>query len=104
MGSHRVCAPIGVERARRITLLADGEISEDAFRLFLGEHYYTTAVGGDTEHRIAVETYAGSNRIDGEIENRLEVVRVIERGGHFTVEDNSDIDWETYLCDGCRLS
>ena len=74
---------------------ADGEISEDAFRLFLGEHYYTTAVGGDTEHRIAVETYAGSNRVDGEIEDWLEVARVIERGGHLTFEDNSDIDWET---------
>ena len=76
---------------------ADGEISEDAFRLFLGERYYTTAVGGDTEHRIAVETYAGSNRIDGEIESWLEVVRMIERGGHLTFEDNSDIDWEMYL-------
>lgn len=76
---------------------ADGEISEDAFRLFLGEHYYTTAVGGDTEHRIAFETYSGSNRIDGEIENWLEVARVIERGGHLTFEDNSDIDWEMYL-------
>ena len=47
----------------------DGEISENAFRLSLGEHYDTSAVGGDTEHRIVFETYAGSNRLDEEIEN-----------------------------------
>lgn len=75
----------------------NGEITEDVIRLWLGEHYYSAAVGGDTEHRVVFETHAGSDTLEGGIEYWLEVALGIEQEARLTFADNSDIHWETFL-------
>jgi hypothetical protein len=75
---------------------ADISISEDEFRLDVGEHFYDPSVGGDTEIRTKFETGAGEDWREGDIDEWLEVANVIALEGHVSAEDYSDhegIEW-----------
>jgi hypothetical protein len=75
---------------------ADITISEDEFRLGVGEHYYDPSVGGDTETRIAFEAQAGGEWTEGDIDDWLPVANVIATEGDISMEDYSDyeaIEW-----------
>jgi len=72
---------------------ADITISEDEFRLGLGQHFYEPLIGGDTETRVAFESYAGEEQSEGEIDDWLGIADVISRQGQVSIEqDNSDYD------------
>jgi hypothetical protein len=75
---------------------ADIEISEDEFRLGVGEHFYDPSVGGDTETRTVFETLAGGDWREGDIEDWLPVANVIASEGRVSAEDYSEheeIEW-----------
>jgi hypothetical protein len=71
---------------------ADITISEDEFRLGVGEHYYDPSVGGDTETRIAFEAQAGGEWTEGDIDDWLPVANVIATEGDISMEDYSDYE------------
>jgi hypothetical protein len=75
---------------------ADIEISENEFRLGVGEHFYDPSVGGDTESRTVFETQAGGDWREGDIDDWLPVANVIASQGSVSSEDYSDheaIEW-----------
>jgi hypothetical protein len=72
------------------------KISENEFRLGVGEHLYDPTVGGDTETRIVFEADAGGEWTEGDIDDWLPVASTIASEGQATAEDYSDpesIDW-----------
>jgi hypothetical protein len=77
---------------------ADISISEDEFRLGLGEHFYEPSVGGDTESRNAFEAIAGADWPDGDIDEWLSTAQVLSVGAEISIQDDSDydaIDWSS---------
>ena len=75
---------------------ADIEISENEFRLGVGEHFYDPSVGGDTESRTVFETQAGGDWREGDIDDWLPVANVIASEGSVSSEDYSNheaIEW-----------
>lgn len=77
---------------------ADISLSEDEFRLGIGEHFYDPTVGGDTESRNAFEALAGAHSAEGDIDDWLPVAENLSAGAGVSVEDDSDydaIDWSS---------
>ncbi|MGH6662618.1 MAG: hypothetical protein ACREB6_13860 [Rhodospirillales bacterium] len=79
---------------------ADIEISEDELRFGLGEHFYSPAVGGDTEVRTVFESQAGGDWREGEIDDWLPVASVIASEGHVSAEDYSEFDETDWHSEG----
>jgi hypothetical protein len=73
------------------------DISEHELRLGIGEHFYDTRVGGDTESQTVFETYAGAETCQGAIELWLPHAEARAADGSLHVEaDNSDVDWDDF--------
>ena len=75
---------------------ADIEISENAFRLRIGEHFYNQTVGGDTDSRTVFAAQVGADWCEGDIDDWLPVATVIASEGNVGAEDYSDheaIEW-----------
>jgi hypothetical protein len=80
----------------------DIEISEDEFRLGVGEHFYDPSVGGDTETRTVFEAQAGGDWGEGDIDDWLPVANVIASEGRVSAEDYSEHDAIEWGAEGDR--
>ena len=68
---------------------ADISISDDGFELGVGEHYYDSAVGGDTEIRTLFATQAGSRWREGCIESWLEIAMPMADSRLYSAQDDN---------------
>lgn len=86
---------------------ADISISEEELRLSIGEHFYDSAVGGDTETHILFEAIAGTDYASGDtdyasgdIERWLEHAAARSQDGALVIDDDntdySALDWYDY--------
>ena len=79
---------------------ADIEILEEAFRLSLGEYFYTPGVGGDTESRTVFFAQAGSDWREGDINEWLSSAQYCGPPRADEGEDNSDYEVIDQFLDG----
>lgn len=70
----------------------DVEISELEFRLSVGHHHYDPSIGGDTDSTVVFETYVGSDRTTGCVDDWLQWAYSIAEEGHPCL-DNDDSDY-----------
>lgn len=76
---------------------ADIAVSQDCFSLKIGEHFYDSDVGGNSETWIEFEAIAGDDRCYGSIEQWLDTTRQIADASIISCEDRSDhesLDWD----------
>ena len=75
------------------------EFCEKEFELGTGEHFYSCAVGGDTQSRTVFETQVGTSLRNGNIEDWLETAQFLAKHERLSVDDNSTHDAIEWDCD-----